>query len=117
MAYANRWQQATDGLRITRDGGVVQVDDGQDRWLCLQEAWEEQREAMTAQDPYADEEEGTWLAYGDLCSATAAPTISRVGTDSGTDTQLQSLATAALAVELITQEEASEYGVRVTEEA
>ena len=74
--YANRWEQAINGLDVAGADGIVRVRDGQDTWLCWRVEWDEARRAMQTLEPvlyqdFEDEEprgdEGE--AYTQLCQA------------------------------------------------
>lgn len=106
----NRYEQATEGLDITTDGGVVRVQDGNDTWLCTGKAWAEARTQLSVQAALEDDEDGptgAMLAYAALCRAVDGPVLTCIGSDKGTEAARRELARKAAAVDLLPEALAS----------
>lgn len=103
MSAANRYEQATDGLNVTSDRGVVLVRDGQTQWLCEEDAWDEMRAALKALPPYPDAngERGSWHAYAELCEEVGGTIVGTGSNGQGTDAEQAALVRRAVAAELL----------------
>ena len=103
-------EQATAGIDVTREAGIVLVRDGQDSWLCLADRYDSVIADMR-------DEEGTTPAeaYGLLCERVVgrgSPVASINGTsrDSKAGTAAD-LVTRAVDAGLIDADEAASYAV------
>lgn len=99
---------AVGGLDVTARAGVVRVRDGQDTWLCTQDAWTAVAEQLTAREQQSWDMGGA-EAYSLLCRkvASLSPIASINGTTRG---DVQSLIEAAYDAEMIDCEDARAMG-------
>lgn len=67
MEFANRAEQAIDGLDITAAGGVILVEDGHTRWLCPENRYDAVYAALERM-PALKDDEGGGEAYTQLCN-------------------------------------------------
>lgn len=105
--------QAVAGLRIVRDGDIVRVDDGADRWLCRGEEWDAALDRLGGAPAIEseDQDEARSEAYTLLCREVAGPIASVIGTSRG---NFGPLVRDAVSVGLLEAGEArTAYGVAV----
>lgn len=70
--YANRYEQAVDGVSVRIRGGVGVVHDWSGTWVCREASWEAAREALKTQGPFPSGDQlsnGRERAQGELCLA------------------------------------------------
>jgi hypothetical protein len=105
----NRAEQATEGMDIRAAGGIVAINDGFDRWLCREDAYDARYDHLETL-PAIDGEEGQSDAYTELCGV-GGPIASVVGSSRG---NWQQLVRDAVAAGLIDTDVAkSAYGIDV----
>lgn len=98
--YTDRFDQATDTLSVTIDGGVVRVEEEHDTWLCLQKAWCEARAQLRRQAPVGGDD-AVQEARSDLREAVSAPILSLRRADRGSLEARRDLAARALEADLL----------------
>jgi len=110
-------QQAVKGLRVSKDGNVVMVNDHADRWLCWREEWEAALERLGEQDAAKaddadDQVELDSAAYVLLCREVRGPVASVIGSSHGGD--IGPLVREAVSLGMIEESTArNAYGVEV----
>lgn len=102
--------QATEGLYILMDGGLVRVCDGQDTWICTVPVWDAAMAIMDVRPAYSDSDdpaENGAMAYGRLCEETAraaraqhSAILTVIGTPTGSARAQRELARRAIGLEM-----------------
>ena len=98
--YTDCFDQATDSLSVTIDGGVVRVDEEHDTWLCTQKAWCEARAQLRQQRPVGGDD-SVQEARADLREAVSAPILSLRKADRGSLGTRRDLAARAQDADLL----------------
>lgn len=63
-----RLEQAIDGLDIEAHDGLVLINDGESRWMCVAEAWDRACYSLSCASAYpATDVEAEPKAYAELC--------------------------------------------------
>jgi len=100
----NRSEQALRGLEIDRADGVVVVDDGQTRWVCLEDAFDEVCQHLADLDALPGWE-GDAEAYAELCQSIYGPVVASHGQDEGSEAECRELVARAFAAGLLDEGE------------
>jgi hypothetical protein len=99
-------------MRITAAGGIVMINDGHDRWLCREDAYDRRYDELATKPAY-EGDEGASEAYSDLCYVDG-PIASINGDDKGSEDELEQLLRDAVAAGLIDEETAvRSYGMQL----
>lgn len=97
--------EATVGLRISKQSGLVLVNDGEDRWICRLPEWQAALEKLGAKP--ATEDDDTSEAYTQLCHAVKGDVASWIGTNRG---NWEPLVREAFLAGLIDEDDVRGYG-------